>query len=71
MPLNIILNGKFNDFEGLNEIGVRRLSVGSGPVRYIYGKTIELAKNLYNGDVKEILMNDFSYAKANEYFSGQ
>lgn len=67
-PLNIILNGKLNNFKELDEIGVRRLSVGSSPVRYIYGKTIELAKNLYNGNADEILKSDFSYAKANEYF---
>lgn len=68
-PLNIILNNKFNDFKELNQIGVRRLSVGSGPVRYIYSKTIELAQNLYNGNTEEILVSCFSYAQANEYFN--
>lgn len=67
-PLNIILNCKFNDFKELDKIGVRRLSVGSGPVRYIYGKTIELARDLHNDNLEEILKCDFSYAKANEYF---
>lgn len=67
-PINIILNGVFNNFARLEKIGVRRLSVGSGPVRYVYSKTIDLAINLFNGNVVELLNNDFTYAKANDYF---
>ncbi|MOA27072.1 hypothetical protein D3C78_1479150 [compost metagenome] len=67
-PINVILNGVFNDFERLEKLGVRRLSVGSGPVRYVYSKTIDLANNLYNGSVAELLNNDFTYGKANHYF---
>lgn len=67
-PLNIILNGMFHDFKELNTLGVRRLSVGSGPVRYICEKTIEIAQELYNGNVDNILKSGLTYAKANEYF---
>ena len=67
-PLNIILNGMFHDFKELNTLGVRRLSVGSGPVRYICEKTIEMAQELYNGNVDNILKSGLTYAKANEYF---
>lgn len=68
-PVNIILNGAYNDFAGLDKLGVRRLSVGSGPVRYVYDKTISLAESLFNGNVAELLSNDFTYAKANAYFN--
>lgn len=68
-PVNIILNGVFCDFKKLDELGVRRLSVGSGPVRYIYGTTIEMAANLQQGKIDAILVgSEFTYAKANEYF---
>jgi 2-methylisocitrate lyase-like PEP mutase family enzyme len=67
-PINIILNGVFNVFESLEKIGVRRLSTGSAPVRYVYNRAIELADNLRNGNVAELLVNKFSYVKANDYF---
>lgn len=67
-PLNIILNNVFNDFAELEKLGVRRLSLGSGPVRYIYNQAIALADNLQQGNIAELLNNGFTYAKANEYF---
>ena len=68
-PLNIILNGVFNDFSKLEKIGVRRLSGGSSLARYILGKTVQQAEHLYEGGVEELLNTDFSYAEANEYFN--
>lgn len=68
-PINIILNGVFNDLDRLNSIGVRRLSVGSGPVRNVCERTINLAKDLYKGNVSEILNCNFTYKQANEYFA--
>lgn len=68
-PLNIILNGIFNDFIKLEKIGVRRLSGGSSLARYIIDKTIQQAEYFYKGDVNNLLNTDFSYAKANEFFS--
>ena len=68
-PINIILNGVFNNFTKLEELGVRRLSVGSAPVRYVYAKTITLAKDLYKGNVDKLLANELTYAKANTYFA--
>ena len=67
-PINIILNGVFHDYAQLEELGVRRLSLGSGPVRYIYGQTISLANQLYNGEIDEMLNSPFVYAEANAYF---
>ncbi len=68
-PLNIILNGKFNDFNKLEKIGIRRLSGGSSLARYIIDETIQQAKAFGKGDLKKLLNTDFSYARANEYFS--
>ena len=68
-PVNIILNGAYHDFAGLSKLGVRRLSVGSGPVRYIFDKTIQLADALRQGKVDDILNNKFTYAQANAYFT--
>lgn len=67
--VNIILNSQYHDFDGLEKLGVRRLSVGSGPVRYIYDKAIKLADDLAQGNVNGMLTNEFTYARANEYFS--
>lgn len=67
-PVNIVLNPAFYDFKELNDIGVRRLSVGSGPVRSVFHHLIEIANDLKNDDVKRMLNHTFSYGKANEYF---
>lgn len=67
-PINIILNGKFNDFTMLDKLGVRRLSVGSAPARYIYNQTIAMADKLYHSDTSDLLANGFTYAKANAFF---
>jgi len=68
-PLNTILNGKFHDFDRLREIGVRRLSVGSGPARYIADKVIGAARAIKAGNPEEILACGFSYEDANRYFT--
>lgn len=68
-PLNIILNPEFNNLKELESIGVRRLSLGSGPVRSVYNHLINLASNLQKGSVEEILQNSFTYNKANAYFN--
>lgn len=67
-PLNLILNGKFNDFRKLREAGVRRLSIGSSLVRTIYGQQLSLAQQLQAGQVSELLNTPFTYARANQYF---
>lgn len=67
-PVNIILNSGFHDFEELEKIGVRRLSIGSAPVRSVYNHLIKLASGLQNGEVTEMLDNPFTYYQANEYF---
>ena len=67
-PLNIILNGKFNDFAQLRKLGVRRLSIGSSLVRYIFDRIIQQSDALNSGKVEELLNTNFSCAKANAYF---
>ncbi len=67
-PLNLILNGAYHDFEGLAKLGVRRLSTGSGPARFLCEETIKMAKKIKAGDVDAVLKSTFSYAKANDFF---
>ncbi len=67
-PINILLNGKYHDFDGLRKAGVRRLSVGSGPARCVYRNVIQMADSLKQGECSEIFSCDFSYKQANAYF---
>lgn len=67
-PINIILNPKYNDFEGLDKLGVARLSVGSGVVRSTFSHLIYMAKNLQDKNIDMILNHEFGYKKANNYF---
>lgn len=67
-PVNILLNGKYHDFDGLRKAGVRRLSVGSGPARVVYRSVIKMAADLKQGKCDSILQCDFNYKQANTYF---
>lgn len=67
-PLNTILNGKYHDFEGLRKLGVRRLSVGSGPSRFIANQVITLPRDLKAGKPENILACPFTYGDCNQYF---
>lgn len=67
-PVNILLNQKFHNFKNLEEIGVRRLSVGSGLARISFKHLIKLATDLQNGEVEGMFNHTFSYGEANQYF---
>lgn len=67
-PLNILLTNKSADFRRLEEIGVRRLSIGSALSRWSYGKAIDLADNLMKWDTDEMRSNWFTLDKANNFF---
>ena len=67
-PLNLIANPLFNDFEKMNEIGVRRISIGSGAVRSVFNHLINTSSNLKNNDISEMINHKFSYAAANDFF---
>jgi len=66
-PVNIMLNAALSSFENLRKLGVRRLSSGCYPVRFVYSKVIKMANALYNGNMAE-LDHDFSSSDANDYF---
>ena len=68
-PINILLNAALGSFESLDKIGVRRLSLGCYPAKFIYSKIIDMARNLHDGDVSELISHDFSSEKANNYFA--
>ncbi|QQE11506.1 isocitrate lyase/phosphoenolpyruvate mutase family protein [Planctomycetota bacterium] len=69
-PINIIANPLSNDLNKLNDLGVTRLSIGSGAVRSVFAHLINIADKLKNQNTIEPLFdNQFSYDKANEFFT--
>ncbi|MDO4881272.1 MAG: isocitrate lyase/phosphoenolpyruvate mutase family protein [Capnocytophaga sp.] len=68
-PLNIILNNRSGRISELDKAGVRRLSVGSAPVRYVYHEAIKIATDLKNEKTHALLSNPFTYKEAQKYFS--
>ncbi|MCT4636791.1 MAG: isocitrate lyase/phosphoenolpyruvate mutase family protein [Bacteroidales bacterium] len=68
-PVNIIANPVFNNISELEEIGVKRLSLGSGVVRASFDGIITMAKDIVcNNSLDSLMQNDFTYKKANNYF---
>ena len=67
-PVNILLTDQSYDFKRLEEIGVRRLSIGSALSRWSYGKVIDLAGELGSGNTAEMRSNWFTLRKADDYF---
>ena len=67
-PLNMIANPVFNDFEKLQNMGVSRLSIGSGAVRSTFNHLIAIGDNLKKGDISLMLNHQFSYKNANVFF---
>lgn len=53
-PVNVIagLGGVSNDLAALRKLGVRRISLGSGPAKVAYGALIATAETLRNGRVE-------------------
>ncbi|MBP2621019.1 isocitrate lyase/PEP mutase family protein [Streptococcus panodentis] len=68
IPVNIILNPASGSISDLQELGVKRLSLGSGPVRTIYQQVIELAQETATHDFHRIQQASFTYDDANRYF---
>lgn len=68
-PLNILASPAFNDIQELQNIGVRRISLGSGPVRATYAALMDIASAVQNKhDLSALFSHPFSYQKANEFF---
>jgi len=69
-PINIIANPEFCDIDKLNEMGVKRLSIGSGAVRSVINNLINIGEDLKNKkNIEKMLNNDFTYDKADKFFS--
>lgn len=68
-PINIIANSTFNDFDRLSEIGVKRLSIGSGAVRTMFAKLVDIAKDMNKEkNINTMLAHEYSYDKVNAFF---
>ncbi len=67
-PINILLTPATSDIEALRSVGVRRLSIGSGPARSAYNHVLAMAEELKRGETDRILKHSFVYAEANAYF---
>lgn len=67
-PVNLIANPLFNDIELMEDMGLSRLSVGSGAVRSVFNHLIDLGEDLRFGKMDQFFNHDFSYAKANAFF---
>lgn len=70
-PINLYVNSIFNDILKLNELGIKRLSSGSAPVRTVYSKLIDIADGFYKESCEAMLNNNFTYSNANEYFGNK
>ena len=69
-PLNFLINSGLYDFDTYRKTGARRITLGSGTVRYIMDHLINIALDIKNGDVSKLINNTFTYMKANQYFYG-
>lgn len=69
-PINILATPKTNNLEDLKRMGVRRLSLGSAPVRSAYSNLIETTKQIMDDNkISKLLDHDFSYEIANKLFA--
>lgn len=67
-PINLYVNPIMNNIAKLNELGIKRLSSGSAPVRTVYSKLIDIADDFYKESCESMLNHNFTYSEANEYF---
>lgn len=59
-----------NNIKNLKQLGVRRLSLGSAPVRAIYSNLIEISKQIQDEKgTDKLLGHSFTYDAANAFFS--
>lgn len=68
-PLNILAAPGCTDIAGLTQLGVARLSLGSGPVRAIMGLARRIGEEFLNvGDFQTMFTNTIPYDTANLFF---
>lgn len=69
-PINILTTPVTNNIKNLKQLGVRRLSLGSAPVRAIYSNLIEISKQIQDEkETDKLLGHSFTYDVANAFFS--
>lgn len=67
-PLNIIFTPGCPDFNTLRYLGVKRLSVGSAPVRSVVAHIANIAKELRNDDASTMTKINIGYKSVNDMF---
>lgn len=67
-PINIIAAAATPSPAELEELGVARLSIGSGPARSAYGLVRRIARELLAGSYETMRANDLGYDEANRLF---
>lgn len=68
-PLNVLAGPGFPDLQTLKKLGVKRVSVGSGPMRACMGLVTKIARELQNGGTYQaIIEGQYVYAEANRLF---
>lgn len=68
LPLNVVLAPQFYDFNRLKEIGVKRLSIGSGAIQTLLGNLVNIAEDLKQDNVDTIISRNLNYIEANKLF---
>jgi 2-methylisocitrate lyase-like PEP mutase family enzyme len=68
-PLNILAGPGFPSVKEMKELGVRRISLGSGPMRACLGLIARIAQELQNsGTYRAIAEGQYPYSEANRLF---
>lgn len=71
-PINIIANPIFNSLDELSKLGVKRMCIGSGASRASMEKIIHIARELYEeNSIETILQCKFFYSDANSFFKSK
>ncbi|AKA70541.1 isocitrate lyase/PEP mutase family protein [Clostridium scatologenes] len=69
-PINVLATPITSNLENLEQLGVRRLSLGSSSVRKAYSSLIESVQEIQGENkILKLLNHDFSYETANKIFS--
>ena len=68
-PLNILAGPGFPTLKEMKELGVKRVSLGSGPMRACLGVVTRIARELQNsGTYQAITEGQYPYSEANRLF---
>ncbi len=68
-PINLLATSTTNNLKKLEQLGVRRLSLGSAPVRSAYSNLIETTKQIQDENkISKLVDHDFTYDVANKLF---